>query len=181
MAELLIQTGKHQGKKLAIPAAGVVIGRDEKCRIRLASSDVSRQHCLLRETSGGIAVRDLGSSNGTLVNEVRIEEETVLRPGDTLRIGPMLFSVPVPKPEVAVKLARPANSDSASDDDIANWLANEDDTATGDVAAGGATTIITKFSGAQQKPRETAKRDFKSIAEEAAWIIQRHWEKTKQS
>ena len=178
MAELIIQSGKHQGKRLTVPASTIVIGRDETCRIRLASSDVSRQHCALRSTPEGILVRDLGSRNGTLINETPIERETLLNPGDMLRVGPMLFSAPAPTKEPAVKVARPANSQSTTDDDIAGWLSGdeEDGPADGSLAAG-ETTIITNLP---PKPRSgPAPRDFKSLAEEAAWVIRKHWEEVR--
>ena len=92
MFELIVQSGKHQGKCLQLPSEGeVIIGRDELCQIRLASSDVSRHHCVLKMTAEGIVARDLDSRNGTYLNETLMEEETLLKPGDTLRIGPIIL------------------------------------------------------------------------------------------
>src|SRR5580692_9341199 len=95
MIELIVQSGRHQGKRLLLPAEGeILIGRDEACQIRLASSDVSRHHCVLRITPEGIVARDLDSRNGTYLNETLMEEETLLKPGDILRIGPIVLQVP---------------------------------------------------------------------------------------
>ncbi len=95
MIELIVQSGKHQGKCLRLPSEGeVMIGRDELCQIRLASSDVSRHHCVLRMTPDGVVARDLDSRNGTYLNETLMEEETLLKPGDILRIGPIVLQVP---------------------------------------------------------------------------------------
>ena len=113
MIELIVQSGKHQGKVLRLPSDNeVMIGRDELCQIRLASSDVSRHHCVLRMTPDGVVARDLDSRNGTYLNETLMEEETLLKPGDILRIGPIVLQVP----GAAGHLQR------ASDDDIASWL-----------------------------------------------------------
>jgi len=186
MSDLIIQTGKHHGKKLKLPDAEVVIGRDETCRIRLASDDVSRRHCLLTPTADGLTVRDLGSRNGTYVNETLIETETRLEPGDQLRIGPMTFQISGRKSDRAraAPFARPGQlSDSASDADIAAWLSDEEESFNP-----GETTIVSN------KPQPTApsppttqtpvgnleKRDFESVAAEAADIIRRHWESVGQ-
>ncbi len=178
MAELIIQSGKHQGKRLSVPASTIVIGRDETCRIRVASSDVSRQHCALRSTPDGILVRDLDSRNGTLVNETPIARETLLNPGDMLRVGPMLFSAPAEVQEPQVKVARPANTTKASDDDIADWLSNDEEGGAPDsTLAAGETTIITNLPPRSKSTSQP--RDFKSISDEAAWIIRKHWEEVR--
>ncbi len=187
MAFLIVQSGKHQGKKLVLPSSEVTIGRDKSCQIRLNSDDVSRKHCVLRATSRGILVRDLGSRNGTLINDILIEKESLLHPGDMLRIGPMLFSLPDEDKNKSVQVARPSHIDSASDEDIGNWLAGEDDdeddeTSTG-LASTSETTIITGRLPQMSAPKpayETHRRDFKSIAEEAAYVIQKHWAHVRQ-
>jgi pSer/pThr/pTyr-binding forkhead associated (FHA) protein len=97
MAELLIHSGKLQGRKLTLPEGEIVLGRDESCQLRLNSNDISRQHCALTCTVAGLRVRDMGSANGTYVNDVAIEGEVLLHPGDLLRVGPMIFQVPHPK------------------------------------------------------------------------------------
>ena len=62
---------------------------------------------------GAIIAADLGSRNGTYVNDVAISQPTQLRPGDLLRIGPFLFQVPGPADE------------RMSDEDISGWLTEE--------------------------------------------------------
>ena len=129
MFELIVQSGKHQGKCLQLPSEGeVIIGRDELCQIRLASSDVSRHHCVLKMTAEGIVARDLDSRNGTYLNETLMEEETLLKPGDMLRIGPIILQVPG-APAAPVR--------AASDDDIASWLSTNENIAATDGDGGG--------------------------------------------
>lgn len=72
----------------------VVIGRREDCDLRIALSDVSRKHCRLLLNDGGIAVEDLGSSNGTFVNGHRVQS-VALEAGDTLQVGPVVFVLQV--------------------------------------------------------------------------------------
>jgi pSer/pThr/pTyr-binding forkhead associated (FHA) protein len=64
----------------------VVVGRHPWCDVRIASPRVSRRHCCLALVRDGVLVRDLGSTNGTRINGLRVEEG-VLRPGDELSIA----------------------------------------------------------------------------------------------
>ena len=194
MTELIIQSGKHQGRKLTLPVTEVLVGSDDDCQIRVASEDISRRHSALRPSSDGLLVRDLGSRNGTFVNEVDIETETLLQPGDTLRIGPMIFQVPGrsrAKSKTGDDFPEPQGAGGPSANDIVNWLSDNDAT---EVAAGDETIIFTERSDADTKdvittvspePPETevalptapaTNKKFKSIAEEAVDIICR-WKK----
>lgn len=164
MHALIVNTGKHKGKKIVLPDKEVIIGRDETSFIRMTSSEVSRQHCSLTPTEKGLLVRDLGSQNGTIVNNVKIEAETLLRPGDKLQIGPIHFEL---------EGARPAKAAAGLDEDIFGWL-SESDTAT-DIPNASDTTIVKASQQAAPPPPEQ-KPKFKSIAEEARDIIRRHRE-----
>ena len=163
MPALIIQSGKRRGKKLLLPDVDVVIGRDEGCQIRLSSKDVSRQHCVLRNSPQGLLVRDLGSQNGTLVNDLPIQEETLLKPGDLLRVGPMVFQVAEEQPQVQV----------LTDDRISDWLSDDDVQRNGNF---GDTTVIKATSIGKQD----GTKKFNSIAEEGADIIRRHREMVQQ-
>lgn len=66
-----------------------VIGRGGDAKIKLPASTVSRHHCEIYEYDGQIAVRDLASSNGTIVNGHKIKGPTFLTPEDELTIGPL--------------------------------------------------------------------------------------------
>src|SRR5579872_3510050 len=166
MHALIVNTGKHKGKRIVLPDKEVIIGRDETSFIRMTSTDVSRQHCTLTPTGKGLLVRDLGSQNGTIVNNVRIEAETLLQPGDLLQIGPIQFELAGARPAKAAGL----------DDDIFGWL-SESDTAT-EFPNASDTTIVkaAQPAAAAAPPPEPAKPKFKSLAEEARDIIRRHRE-----
>jgi predicted component of type VI protein secretion system len=71
-----------------------VIGRREDCDLRIPLGDVSRKHCRLIKEAEVIRVEDLGSSNGTFHNNLRVQEAT-LGPGDTVTIGPVTFMVQI--------------------------------------------------------------------------------------
>ncbi len=92
-AKLLVVRGQPQGKCLLFPQGEFVIGRGTECHIRPNSSWVSRQHCLLRVTDKSIYLRDLGSTNGTLINGARLIGERPLSHGDKLQVGPLVFEV----------------------------------------------------------------------------------------
>ncbi len=103
MPELIIRSGKLSGRKLVLPDSEIVIGRDDDCQIRLTSADVSRRHCRILVTDEGLIARDLGSRNGTFVNEKTVVDAVTLRPGDKLRVGPMIFEVPAPEETIISK------------------------------------------------------------------------------
>lgn len=73
--------------KLRLPA---VIGRGKGSTITLLQPLVSRQHCELFESNGRLWVRDLGSLNGTYVNNEKISEGEV-PPNELLTIGTVTF------------------------------------------------------------------------------------------
>src|SRR3954454_1010589 len=82
---MLIQESPTAGPEF--PArAGVSLGR-EGCDVVLHDPEVSRRHAALRESASGLAIEDLGSTNGTFVNEVRVTGVVALNDGDKLRLG----------------------------------------------------------------------------------------------
>lgn len=83
-----------QRKDLPITHAVTVIGRGEDCDLRVPLMSVSRHHCEVALEESTVAVRDLGSSNGTYVNNQRVNE-TDLKAGDRLVIGPIVFTVQI--------------------------------------------------------------------------------------
>ncbi len=70
-----------------------VIGRSRQADLTIGHPVVSRRHCELIENNGKLLIRDVGSLNGTFVKEQSINGEVPLLPGDSFRIGEMLFVV----------------------------------------------------------------------------------------
>lgn len=92
--QLVVVKGRSANKALKIPADGVTsVGRQQGCQIRISSSQVSRKHCELFEKKGHLLVKDLGSSNGTLINGKKIEGQQVVEVGSILTIGSVVFRV----------------------------------------------------------------------------------------
>ena len=71
-----------------------IIGRKKDCQIRIPLSEVSRNHLALEIKGGRLLVVDLGSANGTYVNNQRVSEQE-LAAGDHLIIGPVVFTVQI--------------------------------------------------------------------------------------
>jgi DNA-binding winged helix-turn-helix (wHTH) protein len=78
---------RHGREEFAIFSGGAVIGRAAEVDVRLDSPRVSRHHARLTLGDAGIIIEDLGSRNGTFVNDSRIERPTPLQSGAALRIG----------------------------------------------------------------------------------------------
>jgi pSer/pThr/pTyr-binding forkhead associated (FHA) protein len=91
--KLVVIRGKPAGKTVEFPAGEFYFGRGKECHVRSNNEWISRQHCLLRVTSSGAYLRDLGSRNGTLVNGVLLSEELQLQTGDQVQLGPLVFEV----------------------------------------------------------------------------------------
>lgn len=68
-----------------------VIGRREDCDLRIPLGEVSRKHCRVVRDGDTLRLEDLGSSNGTYLNGMRVEREAVLNPGDSIQVGPVVF------------------------------------------------------------------------------------------
>lgn len=70
------------------------VGRDEHVALQLDDSQASREHAELAPTAGGVSVTDLGSRNGTFVDEQRVDEPATFAPvGSCIRIGKSLLAV----------------------------------------------------------------------------------------
>jgi pSer/pThr/pTyr-binding forkhead associated (FHA) protein len=63
------------------------IGRDNGCAIRLQDTYVSQMHARLADREGAWYVEDLGSTNGTYLNDRRVQEPVVVHAGDVVRVG----------------------------------------------------------------------------------------------
>jgi pSer/pThr/pTyr-binding forkhead associated (FHA) protein len=91
--KMKVVQGKPHGSFLDFPEGEFVVGRGPECHVRPNSELISRQHCLLRIHGAHVHVRDLGSTNGTLVNGKLLVEELALVHGDTLQLGPLVLEV----------------------------------------------------------------------------------------
>lgn len=87
MARLFVIKGADEGKQFDLAGPRLGIGREAGNTIRLHDTEISRRHAELREVeNGGYALADIGSANGTFVNNQRVKE-AVLRAGDHILVG----------------------------------------------------------------------------------------------
>jgi len=78
---------KGHALRRALTQGQYVIGRDDDCAICIDDNEASRQHARLVVTPTAWRVDDLGSSNGTFINDARVANTAVVHPGQTIRIG----------------------------------------------------------------------------------------------
>jgi len=86
MAKLVILTQGMTGRAHELNVDRTTIGRVEDNTFQIADPSVSSHHCEVLLRSGEIFIRDLGSTNGSFIGDARITE-SVLKPGQTLRLG----------------------------------------------------------------------------------------------
>ncbi len=95
LVELKVLEGRQQGKTIPLNVRQFLIGREQDCHLRPNSDLVSRHHCVFTVDDFTLRLRDLGSTNGTLVNGERIQGQVVLNPGDHVSVGNLSFEIVV--------------------------------------------------------------------------------------
>jgi pSer/pThr/pTyr-binding forkhead associated (FHA) protein len=138
--KLKVVSGSMSGKEIRLKAGRFLIGRGKDCQLRAQSELVSRNHCEIEINKSAVIVRDLGSRNGTFVNDTKVEGDHSLEHSDELRVGPLKFHVVIegkPEAKPRKRTAEPtvkhpekpaASGPSAADleeDDISQWLDEE--------------------------------------------------------
>jgi pSer/pThr/pTyr-binding forkhead associated (FHA) protein len=89
-----VSAGPAAGARIPVLAPGLTFGRQEQAPGDLGGDvELSRKHARVVPFRDGLVVRDLGSTNGTFVNDTRVTEPTVVRPGDVLALGTSRLSV----------------------------------------------------------------------------------------
>ncbi len=73
----------------------LVLGRGERAEIRLEDPFASSRHARIYEQAGAVVIEDLGSTNGTYLNEEVLQGPRPLHPGDRVRIGDSEFTFEV--------------------------------------------------------------------------------------
>jgi pSer/pThr/pTyr-binding forkhead associated (FHA) protein len=107
MLRLIILSGGPKHAAVALTAESVSVGREDDNAILLDDTFVSRHHAVLVRNGGDYVLRDLGSSNGSFVND-QPAKETPLKPGDRVRFGGTEFryeSIPATQSPDAARLA----------------------------------------------------------------------------
>ena len=87
---LIYPTGDLLGKRFTMEREALLIGRTTECDIVVELDSVSRRHARIQREGTNIVVHDLGSTNGTYVNQVQIKSR-VLSDGDQIKVGNAIF------------------------------------------------------------------------------------------
>ena len=90
---LIQYSGNRVGKcfHLDLSTPAHVAGRSPEADLRIDEQSVSRKHVRFKQNNGTVSVTDLGSANGTFINDKRISREVKLKDGDFLRLGTVLL------------------------------------------------------------------------------------------
>lgn len=141
-AILKVVGGKHGGREIKINVPEFVIGRGEKAQLRTSSDLISREHCVIRLKEGKVEIEDLGSRNGSFINDKQLKGAYQAKSGDQLKVGKLCFEVVIDpvkpsnkKPKVkdvaeaAARTAEKTKEDSPEDfeSSINDWLDEPDD------------------------------------------------------
>ncbi len=98
-ANLVIFNRQGQKKEIPLKEGVTVIGRRPDCDVRIPVMRVSRKHCRIILKDNKTTIQDLGSTNGTFVNDDRIMESEI-QAGDVVAIGVVKFTLKINgKPE----------------------------------------------------------------------------------
>ena len=91
MARLIVQSGPDAGTAYPLADESVSIGRSSSSTIQISDKRASRHNTLLRAERGGYVAEDLGSKNGTLLNDGPLVGRVMLKSGDRLQVGDTTF------------------------------------------------------------------------------------------
>ncbi len=87
MSCLVVLSGRAKGRTYQIsPERDNVVGRVGECDVCIVDPRMSRRHCVISAGASGYSIRDLGSANGIVLNDVKVKE-AVLKDTDKVRLG----------------------------------------------------------------------------------------------
>lgn len=87
-----IEPGDRAGERLDVEHP-LVIGRSPECDVQLADTYLSSRHARFSNDQGDLVLEDLGSTNGTYVNQELVRGRVLLSRGDIVQVGGVLFEV----------------------------------------------------------------------------------------
>jgi pSer/pThr/pTyr-binding forkhead associated (FHA) protein len=92
----------------------IVVGRSDEAKFRIQQDSVSRRHCEFFLVDGEVQVRDLGSTNGTLLDGERLEASQPVRvpPGARVQVGGVVFRVEYESAAARPRAERPPEADT---------------------------------------------------------------------
>jgi hypothetical protein len=94
---LVIENELNKGDEYIVHKPVTLIGRSESCDLVVSDPLVSRRHCQILWDGVYCTVEDLGSTNGTYVNDQQLTAAHALRPGDRLQVADVVFNFADPQ------------------------------------------------------------------------------------
>lgn len=167
MAHLVVETGPLAGKVFPIDP-GLTIGREAHNTIAMPENKkCSRDHAKVwRESPGRYAVADLGSTNGTLVNDGKVARQP-LKDGDVIAIGEVHLRFELGEDEKPKPKAPPARASLA---DAVAGKAAPGAGAPGGAAGAGGPVIEVKSRVLQYSKKEGGKGVNIDVSQTAGWL-----------
>jgi len=90
-AALVVIYGEDLGRKYDLERETTIIGRSSKCDIQVDQDSISRNHAKISLAGKNAGISDMGSTNGSFVNDEAVEGTVTLRNGDFIKIGRTIF------------------------------------------------------------------------------------------
>lgn len=103
----------HKPVRFELKPGRQVLGRSSACDIVLQDPAVSKEHAEIDVSGQVITLRDLGSRNGTFINETQLSGEAVVGSGDSIRLGHMVLRVKDQEHSTITRLAPESSTASA--------------------------------------------------------------------
>ena len=92
LALKFIEPLDRTGERVTVDSA-VTIGRSADCDLAMSDTYLSSRHARLANDQGDLSIEDLGSTNGTYVNQELVDGRVHLERGDIVQVGGVLFEV----------------------------------------------------------------------------------------
>ena len=114
-ARLRVDQGSVDDQFIGLDRPLTVIGRRQGSDVVIHDTNVSRMHAQIKRDGSRLVIEDTNSSNGTIVNDERIEGPCEIQPGDVIRIGDAVFVLEVEEADLGGDIDSPEGSTMAID------------------------------------------------------------------
>lgn len=94
----------NRSERIALPAGATTLGRDPTCEAMIDAPGVSRRHAQIRVDATAIVIEDLGSKNGTFLNDNPVLGPTTIGDGDRVRFGQIQYLLRVASIDTLTRL-----------------------------------------------------------------------------